>query len=225
MPAVLLGVPPSSVQRSDRLTRTALGVALGSALLGVGLGALHRVGGYRVETDFYVYYLPQAREIIDGPPLLRGLVHNPPGFALLIGLGSKLLRDEFAAAKLLGALAAGAFVWVAFRLTQRSFGSSVALTVALFLAIAVAPYSYLAATDVLGAFAMTAPVWWLVSRLRVGAPECFVTGVMVGVAYLLRSNTIAMLPVLTLAIPYGFLRHQPRRLRWRAAGVPGLRGA
>ena len=191
-------------------------VAVGLALF---LGSLHQVGGWAVETDFYYIYLPQAREFMDGPPYLATVVHNPPGYAFLIGLLARVLGDEFVVAKVLTALATGGLLWLTFRLAAIGFGNSIALAATLLLGIALVPYSYLVGTDVVGGFAMTLPVWWLLGRAQVGITESVVVGLMTGIAYLIRSNTIVLVPVLGVTIGFWLMRHAAWRSRILAMGA------
>lgn len=196
----------------------ALGIVAAALGLAVFLGSQHQVGGWAVETDFYYIYLPQAREFMDGPPFLTTVAHNPPGYAFLIGVLGNIIGSEFVVARLLTALATGALLWLAFRLTTTIFGNPIALAVTLLLAIALVPYSYLVGTDVVGGLAMTLPVWWLISRRQVKTAAPLIVGLMAGVAYLLRSNTIVLVPVIAAVLGFWLMREATLRRRLFAIG-------
>lgn len=101
---------------TERWDRLAVFCCLGAAALALGLAALHQIGGFGPESDFYGAYAVSARKLLTGQPYTYA--YHPPGFAvLLIGM-SWLTGDLFVAGKLLNVLGLALFGWLAYRVCR-----------------------------------------------------------------------------------------------------------
>jgi hypothetical protein len=178
--------------------RLALASCLGALLLALGLGVMHRIGGFSLETDFYNWYAPQAVGLLRGEPYT--FRHNPPGYILLLAGATWLAGEPFLAAKLLSALAAAALGWICYRLVRALFDPLVALGATVLLLLALVPYSFRAVPDLLGALATIVPVWLVLRREPITRLDAVLAGVVAACAYLLRANTVFLLPALALAL-------------------------
>jgi hypothetical protein len=162
-----------------------------AALLSLAIGSFHQVGGFGVETDFYGTYAIEAKNIVSGQPYTYQ--HQPPGYALLLAAASFLVNDLFKAGKIISSLATGLFGWITYSLLKTLFDRKIALTTTVLVLVALIPYSFLAATDMVGALAMLLPVWVLLERRSLTVKACILGGIAAGAAYLMRSNGIAII--------------------------------
>ena len=170
-------------------------------------GHFHRVGNFGVESDFYATYAVQAKNLMAGKPYT--FMHHPPGYPLLLAAVSSVTGDLFLAGKLISAFSAALLGWVAYLLLKALFGRRVAFAATALTMLRLAPFSFLAATDVVGALLMTLPIWVLLRRPRLTWTSCFLGGVVAGVAYLVRANGIFVVAGLGGAVLCVNLNHEP----------------
>ena len=199
-----------SERTADRL---ALAACLATLLLALVLGVMHRIGSFTLETDFYNWYAPQTVGLLHGEPYT--FRHNPPGYILILTGATWVVGDAFTAGKLLAAFAAAALGWVCYRLVRSLFDPRVALGTTVLLLISVVEYSYRAGSDLLGALATMVPIWLVLRREPILTRDALLAGVVAGCAYLIRANTIFLVPGLGLALlllPSGVSRGERLRL-------------
>ena len=192
------------VARYDLAAAACCGAVLALALIA---GYFHRVGNFGVESDFYGTYAIQAKNLMAGRPYT--FRHHPPGYPLLISAVSGATGDLFLAGKLLSAFSAALLGWVTYRLVKALFGVRVALVTALLTMVRLSPYAFLAATDVVGAAAMLLPVWVLLRRSRWTFSGCFLSGLLAGVAYLIRANGLFTIIGIGLCLLFVNLNRDP----------------
>jgi 4-amino-4-deoxy-L-arabinose transferase-like glycosyltransferase len=178
--------------------RLALAACVAALLVALGMGVVHRIGSFNLETDFYNWYAPQAVGLLHGEPYT--FRHNPPGYILLLAGATWLVGEPFTAAKLLSAVAAAAIGWVCYRLIRSLFDPVVALGATVLLLLALVQFSFRAEPDLLGALATLIPIWLLLRREPIARLDAALAGVVTGCAYLLRANTVFLLPGLGLAL-------------------------
>ena len=175
-------------------TRKALLVALAMGVLYVVALAYpvhrHVVGAF---SDFYLRFAPDADRVAAGE--FPRNTYNPPGYPVLLVLASPLTGDHFTTAKWMSLLAGGLTGALAFVLFRRLFGPGPALlAVPLILTSAVfATYAITAMADVpfvlLCLIAMIAITGEGHHRLR----TVILSGVLCGIAYLIRYNAVFLL--------------------------------
>ena len=208
--------------------RVAAACSLAALVVAVLLSVFHRVGTYQVETDFYWAYGPQAENLLAGRPY--GYTFHPPGYSLLVAGVSLLTGDLFAAAKILSAFATGAFVWFTYLLVKALFDARLALATALLTFAAVVPFSFQAATDVVGALFMLLPLWALLRRPVPTSWSCVAAGMLAGAAYLVRTNSIAVIAGVVISLLLGISASRrfptpPRGLQHLSLRRPSHHGA
>ena len=175
-------------------TRKALLVALAMGVLYVVALAYpvhrHVVGAF---SDFYVRFAPDADRVAAGE--FPRNTYNPPGYPVLLVLASPLTGDHFTTGKWMSLLAGGLTGALAFVLFRRLFGPGPALlAVPIILTSAVfATYAITAMTDVpfvlLCLVVMIAITSEGPHRLR----TVILSGVLCGIAYLIRYNAVFLL--------------------------------
>lgn len=201
-------------RRHDAIAMVSCGAVLVLALV---LGYFHKVGTYGVETDFYGAYAPQTQNIMEGRPYTYQ--HNPPGYMLLLAALSLLTDDVFVAGKLLSAFATGLFGWITYLLLKALFGSRIALVSTVLVLLTLIPHSFVAATDIVGAVAIILPLWILLRRPIPTFQVCFLTGILAGVAYLIRSNAIFVILGITVSLVVINLTQEALRGRLLKVGL------
>ena len=150
----------------------------------------HVVGAF---SDFYVRFAPDADRVAAGE--FPRNTYNPPGYPVLLVLASPLTGDHFTTGKWMSLLAGGLTGALAFVLFRRLFGPGPALlAVPIILTSAVfATYAITAMTDVpfvlLCLIVMIAITGEGPHRLR----TVILSGVLCGIAYLIRYNAVFLL--------------------------------
>ena len=164
------------------------------------IGHSRKVGDFGAEPDFYGDYVVQADNILAGRPYT--LRHHPPGYTLILAGVSRFTHDYFAAGKIMSACATASFGWFTYLLLKNLFGSRVALATTILSLIAVVPFSYLASTDMVGAFTIILALWVFLRR-PVLTPWCvLLAGIFTEVAYLIRSQGIFVLVGVCVALMF-----------------------
>ena len=157
-------------------------------LISLILGYAHKIGNFGVETDFYGSYAVQAKNILSGKPYTSQV--NPPGYPILIALGSFLTGDLFIAGKILTSLSTALLVLICYFIFKKLFTERIALVSIIFLSIILIPYSFLAATDIVGAVFASIPILILINKEEIKSRIYLNIGVTCGAAYLIRIDTI-----------------------------------
>jgi hypothetical protein len=202
--------------------RAALALCLVMLIIALWYSSAHEIGTLGVETDFYGSYEPQARRILDGQTYTYRL--NPPGYMIVLA-GMSLLTggDFFLAGKLLSVISAVLLVGLTYLLGRTLVGHAVALGAALLSLIAIIPFSFIAATDLVGAATMVAAIWMIVRPSRRWIVGAVLAGALAGVAFLIRQNAIFL--VVGGAACLFFLAPPHLSRRARVAGIAAFAGA
>jgi len=212
------------VEGSDR-ERWATAITLAFCVLFVlGLGpVVHRrvIGGVWTETDFYRSYAPDADRMAAGQ--FPENTHNPPGYPIMLLLLSRLTGDHFTSGKWL-ALASATLVGLAtFFLFRRVFGEGPALLAVpiLLLSGEFTKYAVEATTDVPFLALCLAAVLVITDERMGDSPRALATGILCGLAYLVRYNGVFLLVPGLLAVVW---TRDPgwRRLALGILFLPGL---
>ena len=170
---------------------------LAAILLPVGLAAGRSLLNFGVETDYFGLFLPEAKRLLAGQPLL--IAFHLPLYPAVIALIEIVLGDWVDAALVLSLLAAAATALATWWLIDRLFGRDSALGALAALATS-APYLTQAAgasSDLfflalwLGACAMA------VAGVRKGRDVTWLgLGLLIGLALLTRTNALPLLLLL-----------------------------
>ncbi len=207
MTATIAGVRQEAgrwpVRRTDpdaTASTTAAGVCIAAVIIALGLARLHTVGGFGVETDFYSSYGIQATNIVSGRALFYA-PHNAPGYTFLLAAATLFTGDAFVAGKILSALATGLIGWLTYLLIKQLYDARIALATVILLLIALIPFSYLAASDTIGALGVMLALWFFFHRSEhASRPHLFATGALAGAAYVIRSTFMFVVPGIGLSI-------------------------
>ena len=190
---------PSDEYRDKRYDIAAMAFCFVLLAAGLILGHFHRVG-FLGESDFYGGYAPGARDILAGKLSSDYFVYHPPGYALLLAAASFLGPDIFTAGKIVSAIALAAFAGVTYLLLKGLFDSRIALVGTLLLGISLIPYSYIPGNDLIfGALVMTS-IWIFLRRPSPSFKTCWLAGMIVGVAYLIRTQAVFFIVAMAVVL-------------------------
>jgi 4-amino-4-deoxy-L-arabinose transferase-like glycosyltransferase len=175
-------------------TRKALLVALAMGVLYVAALSYpvhrHVVGAF---SDFYVRFAPDADRVAAGE--FPRNTYNPPGYPMLLALASPLTGDHFTTGKWMSLLAGGLTGALAFVLFRRLFGPGPALlAVPIILTSAVfATYAITAMTDVPFVLLCLVVMIAITGERSPRPGPVILSGVLCGIAYLIRYNAVFLL--------------------------------
>jgi hypothetical protein len=218
------GVVPNEVRAAGEpapwLGAAAVGVAaLTAAVLAWIAFALHPVGDYFTESDFYGY-VQGARLIQHGRiDFSRYSVIGPFYELLLAGL-SLVVRDEFRAGQLISIASAAGVLLLWARIAQYRAGEAAALWTTLFIAAnpVFLRYGCSATTDMLAVFMESAAAWAILAAAGPRAP--LAAGLLVALAALTRYSALVLVPA---ALACSLLWPAPARPVAGRAGALRLR--
>ena len=178
--------PQDATTRRYDIAAAALCVAV--LILALAVGHLHQVGGFGVETDFYGIYAVQAENLMAGRAYTY--LNHPPGYPFLLATASVVARDLFMASKIISAIATAFFGWFTYLTFKGLFNPQIALATTMLLLPATFQYSFLAASDIVGAVMIALALWGLLRTPRLTMGTCLLAGLFAGAAYLVRSNAL-----------------------------------
>jgi tetratricopeptide (TPR) repeat protein len=202
--------------------------AFAVAALAVALGP-HVVGDVFTETDFYGSYGPGARALQQGQLDASRYAVVGPMFELLLAAAGLIVRDLFTAAELLAVASMTAALALWGSLLARRLGPLAGLLAIAFLASNAQffRYAWSATTDAPALALQAASLWALLGgRPHAGATHASsarriaAAGLLAGLAFLTRYNSIALLPAGLAALAFGWTG-SPRGARLRHALVFG----
>jgi len=184
-------------------------------ILALLVGHFRELGNFGVETDFYGAYAEQAENTVAGRPYTYQ--HNPPGYVILLAAVSFLTGDLFVAGKIITAVAAALFGWIIYSLFKALFDNRIALASTILSLLALFPYSFLVATDILGALLMMLPLWIILRQPVLTLKTCFLGGILAGIAYLVRYNAVFV--IIGIGISFLFINLNQETVQKRIAMV------
>ncbi len=203
-------------------------VAYAVAALAIALGP-HVVGDVFTETDFYGSYGPGARALQQGHLDPSRFAVVGPLFEMLLATTGMVVRDLFTAAELLAVFSMTVTLWCWWSLASRRLGAAAGLLTVAFLVSNAQffRYGWSATTDAPALALQAASLWALfgaAARTSVGGDEpvmhapserrVLAAGLLAGLAFLTRYNSIALLPAGIVAVLLGWTGAAPgSRLR------------
>lgn len=176
-------------QKPDKyFDNIALFIGFGSLIFGLIISLFREVGTFEVETDFYGVYAMEAQNILIGKHYTYQ--HNPPGYCLILAGITYLTKDIFFAGKLISAVATMIFTYINYLLIKYLFEAKIALIITIISLFAIIPSSLVASTDILGASVIITTIWLYLRQKNNRFFDYFWTGIVAGIAYLIRANAI-----------------------------------
>lgn len=158
-------------------------------LLGLLAGAVHEIGGYVSEADFYGMYGPGARALAAGDPYEP--TRSGPGYSVLLLPAVWSGVDMFLWARALAAVLVAGTGYLSFRAFRPAVGSTVALLAQALFYIAAFRWSFVAGNDIPGGFWIAASLALIAgSSDRPTLLRIALAGTAAGMAFLTRYNTL-----------------------------------
>jgi 4-amino-4-deoxy-L-arabinose transferase-like glycosyltransferase len=198
--------------------RAALALALGQLVLGLVLGAFHRIGSFDAEADFYLWYAPGARALAAGEPYEP--THSGPGFSALLALLAWLGADLFSAAKACAAVSLSFLGLATYAVAKRLAGAPIALLAQGLVYLVLLRRSFVASNDVVAVMLIWAALALPCLFGARSASALFLAGVLAGLSFVTRYSGA----VLFVALPLALLSEESswrRRARAAAAFAAG----
>lgn len=194
-------------------------LCLATLLTLASVARFHPIGTYGTETDFYLYYAPDAARITAGE--IPASTFHGPGYALALAAVAPIAGDFFTAGKWISIAAMAAVVFLSFVLFRRLFGYGTGLAAALLVAVSgrLPQYAVSATTDVLFVALLLAAVVALTTESWDEWVRVAVSGGISGVAWLTRYNAVSLIVAIGIAILVIDLYGRPFRRRLVLAGV------
>lgn len=218
------GAPSAEALRKTDITMTRLAIAT-IALFGFYWAdkalALHHVGNYGVETDFYWKYGPAAAALKHGRVLIEHFDSKGWGYPLVVAALSFLGLDLFRAGQVIGLLSACAAAWCVFRINRRLVGSTLGFLSTLIL---LGNYAFLVNVYEVGTdmffFALVAgSIALLLDAERPGWVSIVASGLLGGWSFATRYNGLFLWPATVITLAAILHRELPAGRRWRNAGL------
>jgi 4-amino-4-deoxy-L-arabinose transferase-like glycosyltransferase len=162
----------------------------------------HIMGGYGVETDFYIF-VSQAKQIFEGEFPIDG-ARGPVYFVVLAVIG-RIVGDFFRGGMIIGLLSAGFLLYFVFRLVGNLFRRDIALVVTVLTALnpTFVQHTYSCGTDMFFAALATGAVYYALRRWPPGRAQLVWSGILCALVYLTRFNGAFILVGLVLGLLLG----------------------
>lgn len=183
----------------------------------------HELGGFGTETDFYHYFGPGAQAILNGR--LPDDPFHPPGYALMLAIiGIFVPTQMFYVAKALSLLTMGGVMIYCREHFRIHFGPVTALFGPALLCLSgpMAVYAMSATSDMLFLFFLVAATSALCNYQTWNARKAVVSGIVVGLAILIRYNGVCLLAGLGIIMFYGNSRADMSERPLRRSFLLGL---
>ena len=162
------------------------------------------IGDYGVETDFYVAYVHQAKELLNGNFIVDQ--YRGPVYQLFLAVTGFLFRyDYFSAGKFLNVMSASITLYFTSKIVGSIFNREGAFITVLLVAVnqIFLKYSYTAGTDMLFLAFYTSSLYFILKNDELNFKNLLVAGVLSGLAYLTRYTGISLIVFVVLV----FLMH------------------
>jgi hypothetical protein len=188
----------TSVFRRERSLALAL-AAVYTAVMAVLSFKYHIMGGYGVETDFYIF-VSQAKQIFEGEFPIDGA--RGPVYFVLLAVAGRIVGDFFRAGMVIGLLSAGFLLYVVHRLISRLFGPGLALGVTILTALnpTFVQHTYSCGTDMFFAALATGAIYYALCQWPLSYKHIVWSGVLCAIVYLTRFNGVFVLAGLAFCV-------------------------
>ncbi|MDQ3194372.1 MAG: glycosyltransferase family 39 protein [Bacteroidota bacterium] len=158
-----------------------------------------KIGDYGVETDFYVAYIPQARELLNGNLIIdqyRGPVYQV--FLAIAGFFSGY--DYFTAGKYLNVISASVTLVFTGKIISSVFNKEVAFVSVLLVSTNSVfwRYTYEPGTDMLFLVFYTSALYFILKNEELNNTDLLIAGFLTGFAYLTRYTGLSLIILVIL---------------------------
>ncbi|MEO7356361.1 MAG: glycosyltransferase family 39 protein [Ignavibacteria bacterium] len=165
------------------------------------------IGNYGVETDFYVAYVAQAKEILNGNLIIDQ--YRGPVYQIFLAITAFLfIEDYYTAGKLLNVICASLSLYFISKIVGSIFNREGALLVVLFVAVNQVfwRYTYEPGTDMLFLLFYTSSLFLILNIKSLNRKKLFIAGILTGLAYLTRYTGISLIIISMLIITLDFFK-------------------
>lgn len=152
------------------------------------------LGDYGVETDFYVAYVSQAKELLNGRLIIDE--YRGPVYQILLALTGFFFKSDFyTAGKFLNVMCAAVVLFFVSKLITSLFNRQVSFFVVLLIAVNQVfwRYTYEPGTDMLFLVFYVSALYFLLKDLIFESKNLFTAGLLTGMAYLTRYTGVSLL--------------------------------
>jgi len=158
-----------------------------------------QIGDYGVETDFYVAYVPQAKELLNGNFIVDQ--YRGPVYQLFLAVTGFLFRyDYFFAGKFLNVISASIALYFISKIVGSIFSREGAFITVLLVAVnqVFLRYSYTPGTDMLFLALYTSSLYFILKNDELDYKNLLIAGILSGLAYLTRYTGISLIVFVVL---------------------------
>jgi 4-amino-4-deoxy-L-arabinose transferase-like glycosyltransferase len=186
-------------------------LALAALLVFAAIARQHPFGTYGTETDFYLYYAPDAERLANGE--FPESTYHGPGYAAALAAVAPLAGDFFTAGKSISVVAMAAVVLLSFVLFRRLSGYAVGFATAVLVAVSgrLPQYAVSATTDVVFVALLLAAIVALTHEEWDEKWRVVAAGAITGVAWLTRYNAVSLAVAIAIVLLAGFVAKPLRR--------------
>jgi 4-amino-4-deoxy-L-arabinose transferase-like glycosyltransferase len=152
------------------------------------------IGDYGVETDFYVAYVPQAKEFLNGNLIIDS--YRGPLYQIILAIFGFIFKlDFFTAGKFLNVLSASISLYFISKIVGSIFNREAAFFTSLLLAVNLnfLRYSYTPGTDMLFLVFYSSALFWILKSEELNNKNLFISGILTSMAYLTRYTGISLI--------------------------------
>lgn len=158
-----------------------------------------KIGDYGVETDFYVAYIPQAKELLNGNLILDPF--RGPIYQIFLTFSGIIFNYEFySAGKFLDVVSAGITLFFVSKLISSILNREAAFIVVLLIAVNQVfwRYTYEPGTDMLFLTFYISSLYFILKEKELSNKNLFIAGILTSLAYLTRYTGISLIVLVIL---------------------------
>lgn len=153
----------------------------------------HKIGDYGLETDFYMKYVPNAQEFLEGSIHIDSF--QGPMYPMVLGLVKSVVGDYMLAGQLINALGISLFLLGISLILKKLLGAPIALGAFLLTASNkhIIQNTYSCGTDMLFLAFLGGMFYFLLRNNKFSYKDVALTGVFAGLTFLTRFNGLFMI--------------------------------
>jgi len=153
----------------------------------------HKIGDYGLETDFYMKYVPNAQEFLEGSIHIDAF--QGPMYPMVLGVVKMIVGDYMLAGQLINALGVSIFLLCVSLVLRKLLGTPIALGAFLLTASNkhIIQNTYSCGTDMLFLAFLGAMIYFLLRKNKFNYKDIALTGLFAGLTFLTRFNGLFMI--------------------------------